>query len=308
MSSSSSTNINERPHHPPPPPANSKTSTQSTDLNDEDRLKYVLDTFLQNFSDSMRLNPKGWRGRFRKMSADEFAFYRGAAVLFYRDLFNQHSQDRWVVNCAKASSIFIHGDLHAGNFGTYIDRFGIINFDVNDFDEGYIGPFTWDVKRLLVSLNIIAFSKAFCDKKIEKILECVLRAYLTEIYAYCQSPEKRYEPICSENTTGHVNLLLKKSRLGSKEEHLDKMTYIENYERKFIRSDTITDVDDVTRHQLLLAFQEYIQTIPTSKKEANWAYKVQNEIVYLIRIKNTMPCIIGKRYCCTFIARHWIGW
>lgn len=145
---------------------------------------------------------------------------------------------------------------------------------------------------MLVSLNLIAFSKAFCDKKIEKILDCVLRSYLKEIYAYCQSPEKRYEPICSENTTGHVNLLLKESRLGSNEENLDKMTYIENYERKFIRSNTITDVDDVTRHQILVAFQEYIQTIPTSKKEANWAFKVK---------------LISDVFLCLLIRRNILG-
>jgi len=31
--------------------------------------------------------------------------------------------------------VFIKGDLHAENFGSYINRFGVINFGVNDFDE-----------------------------------------------------------------------------------------------------------------------------------------------------------------------------
>ena len=39
-------------------------------------------------------------------------------------------------NCSFVENLrFLQGDLHAENFGTYIDRYGIINFDVNDFDE-----------------------------------------------------------------------------------------------------------------------------------------------------------------------------
>ncbi len=140
----------QHPHHPPPP---SKYQNDFNHENDQERTNYIIDTFITNFGDSMRENPKGWRGRFRKMAADEFAFFRGSAVLFYRDLQRTLSQDSWIKNCEKASHIFIHvsyfsssrkihsclffikGDLHAENFGTYIDRFGVINFGVNDFDE-----------------------------------------------------------------------------------------------------------------------------------------------------------------------------
>jgi len=42
------------------------------------------------------------------------------------------------------------------NFGTYLDNNGILNFD-----EGYLGPFTWDIKRLIASLNFICYTKGF---------------------------------------------------------------------------------------------------------------------------------------------------
>jgi hypothetical protein len=97
------------PHHPsfvatttPNPP------TEVNHDNDQERTNYMIDTFIKNFGDAMRENPKGWRGRFRKMAANEFAFYRGSAVLFYRDLHRTLAQDPWLKNCEKASSIFIH--------------------------------------------------------------------------------------------------------------------------------------------------------------------------------------------------------
>ena len=76
--------------------------------NDQDRTEYIIETFLKNFSADMRENPKGWRSRFRKMAENEFAFYRGSAVLFYRDLYDDLRHDRWLNNCPQATRIFIH--------------------------------------------------------------------------------------------------------------------------------------------------------------------------------------------------------
>lgn len=75
---------------------------------DQQRTNYIIDTFLENFGNDMRENPKGWRGRFRKMAANEFAFYRGSAVLFYRDMVHDSHNDPWLRNCKEASRVFIH--------------------------------------------------------------------------------------------------------------------------------------------------------------------------------------------------------
>jgi len=94
----------QRPHHPPPYNFQQEPNPES----DQERTNYIIDTFITNFGHSMRENPRGWRGRFRKMAANAFAFYRGSAVLFYRDLQRTLFQDRWVANGGKASNIFIH--------------------------------------------------------------------------------------------------------------------------------------------------------------------------------------------------------
>ncbi|CAF3953353.1 unnamed protein product, partial [Adineta steineri] len=73
-------------HHPHHPPSSDNPPNLLNLENDQERTNYIIDTFVKNFGESMRENPKGWRGRFRKMASDEFAFYRGSAVLFYRDL------------------------------------------------------------------------------------------------------------------------------------------------------------------------------------------------------------------------------
>ena len=46
------------------------------------------------------------------------------------------------------------GDAHLDNFGLFASPERRLMFDLNDFDETYPGPFEWDVKRLVASLEV----------------------------------------------------------------------------------------------------------------------------------------------------------
>ena len=134
------------------------------------------------------------------------------------------------------------------------------------------------MKRLVASVNLIAFSKAYSDEKIASIVRSLVTAYVAQINEFCQASDSPFTALTSANTTGPVNKLLKEARLGSKEARLNKITVVENYERKFIRSSTAKDVDDQLRHEILFAFQEYLRTIPESKKQQASAYQVSNDL------------------------------
>ena len=162
---------------------------------------------------------------------------------------------------------------------------GILNFDVNDFDEGYVGPFTWDVKRLMASLNLICHFKGFADEEIEKILATCAEEYLKQIYEFCEQVHDRFS-LTLRNTTGKIRELLNKTRVKSHVAHLDRLTTIEDYDRKFIRNQFTQDVDHQLHHQLMFAFQEYLNSIPDNKKYANG--KLQGELTY--RIKDVVQC------------------
>ncbi len=72
------------------------------------------------FAELMAADPDAFRTKFRKMAADPFAFYRGSACLFYADVAGR--EDRWADE--RTSRVWIQGDLHAENFGTYMDGVG----------------------------------------------------------------------------------------------------------------------------------------------------------------------------------------
>src|SRR6188768_2338837 len=87
--------------------------------------------------------------RYGRMSASAFAFYRGAALIMASDLASTEDSGLDVQLC---------GDAHMSNFGLYGTPERRMLFDLNDFDETLPGPFEWDVKRLLASVEIAARS------------------------------------------------------------------------------------------------------------------------------------------------------
>jgi len=138
---------------------------------------------------------------------------------------------------------------------------------VNDFDEGYVGPFTWDVKRLIASINLICYSKGFSDKEIEHILIIFVEEYLKQVYEFCKHSKDHFA-LTLKNTSGKIKKLLNETRIKSHVAHLDSMTFIENYDRRFTRSKNVQDVDDNLRDSLMRAFEKYLETVPENKRHS----------------------------------------
>src|SRR3954467_5597440 len=151
--------------------------TQSADK----RSAFIVDVLTEEFGASMALDPAAFRRKFRKMAASPFAFYRGSASLFYADLTAAYADDSFLDE--RTSRVWIHGDLHAENFGTYMNSSGVLVFNVNDFDEAYVGPFSWDLKRFSASVALIGYQKALSDDSISELVTRFARAYLTELRA-----------------------------------------------------------------------------------------------------------------------------
>jgi uncharacterized protein (DUF2252 family) len=50
--------------------------------------------------------------------------------------------------------VVMDGDAHVNNFGLFGTPQRDVIFDLNDFDEAVIGPWEWDLKRLVASVNV----------------------------------------------------------------------------------------------------------------------------------------------------------
>jgi uncharacterized protein (DUF2252 family) len=202
-----------------------RTVASVDDLNasPEERQREIVDVLADAFSDLIEVNPRAFRRKFRKMASDPFDFYRGSAPLFYHDI--DRVDDRWADE--RTSRVWIQGDLHAGNYGTYMDAEGVLVFDVNDFDEAYLGHFTWDLDRMAASLALLGFSKAFPDAKIREMVDTYARAYLDQVRAFAGTERDEDFRLTLDNTEGAVHDVLVTAREGTRVSLLDSLTHIE---------------------------------------------------------------------------------
>jgi len=119
-------------------------------MSDKKRSELIVSVLDDAFAPLMKADPVAFRAKYRKMASDPHAFYRGTACLFYADMAD--ADDPYVDD--RSGRIWVHGDLHVENFGTYLNSNGRMVFDINDFDEAYLGRYTWDLQRFASSLAL----------------------------------------------------------------------------------------------------------------------------------------------------------
>jgi uncharacterized protein (DUF2252 family) len=236
------------------------------------RRSQIVQVLSDAFGPLMRSDPDAFRTKFRKMAADPFAFYRGSACLFYADMDNL--RDRFGDD--EASRIWIHGDLHAENFGTYMNSEGMLVFDVNDFDEAYLGHFSWDLRRFLASLALMSWQKAIPDDEVTRLCTGYLEAYVDQIGHYVDEPSDDAYALRLDNTEGAIRDVLMLARQSTRLGLLDSMTDVIDHERRFTLSKGARKLSKRELSRVKAAFNRYLDTIPAKKERHDVFYDVKD--------------------------------
>jgi len=233
-------------------------------MSEQSRADFIIEVLSREFGDLMAQDPGAFRRKFRKMAASPFAFYRGSASLFYADLTGAYADDSFLDE--RTSRVWIHGDLHAENFGTYMNASGQLVFNVNDFDEAYVGPFSWDLKRFAASLALIGYAKALSDDAITGLVRGFADSYLTELRAIASGGDDAIGSITLKTADGVLREVLQQARMNTRVELLAGQTTIDNYERRFAIGDGVFEIDDDTEATVREAFDRYLGTLPQSTR------------------------------------------
>jgi uncharacterized protein (DUF2252 family) len=106
--------------------------------------------------------------RHGRMAASPFAFYRGAALVMAADLSQTPSTGIRSQIC---------GDAHLQNFGLFGTPERRLMFDANDFDETLPGPWEWDLKRLVTSVELACREDGFTATQRHACLLDTARGY-----------------------------------------------------------------------------------------------------------------------------------
>jgi uncharacterized protein (DUF2252 family) len=113
--------------------------------------------------------------RYGRMLVSPFTFYRGSAILQAHDLAGTPDSGIHMQIC---------GDCHLSNFGGFATPERSLIFDLNDFDETAVGPWEWDVKRLVASFTIAGRHLGHGDAAADEFAFCAAESYRTRMGEY----------------------------------------------------------------------------------------------------------------------------
>ena len=182
------------------------------------------------------------------MRASALGFLRGSAPLFYEILRSEPD-----LGDGPGGTGWITGDLHLENFGAYRhdslegQELPKVVFNLNDFDEAVIGPWRFDMLRLVTSFVLAARGLGPSGPQIIESAEAMIDSYVAMAMGRTKVPEPP-QP---------VRRLMEKVRDRSRKELLDQRTELVGGKRRFIRGKRFRSLGRKLTRKARDAFNEY---------------------------------------------------
>jgi uncharacterized protein (DUF2252 family) len=234
----------------------------------ETQTKLRRDTLITVFNEFdgslMELDEEKRAEKYSKMSSSAFSFFRGSAYLFYYDAVRQY----FPYHSSGERPTWIQGDLHFENFGAFRSEDGRIVYDVNDFDEGYVGSYLYDLLRMSVSVALVGRQIGYTVRDQQDIIETYIRAYYKQINRFVAGKDNPGDFVMdADEANGPVKKLLRKLEKRKKAHFLEKVTAFMQSDRIFLETTELAVPS--TEEQTLLenAWPFYMDTVLNRSKE-----------------------------------------
>jgi uncharacterized protein (DUF2252 family) len=163
-------------------------------------------------------DPERLAMKYKAMRGSPFVFLRGTCHLFYERLPRATVLD-------EAPPVWICGDMHLENFGSYKGDNRLIYFDNNDFDEACLAPALYELVRLLTSVLVGA-----ADLKLSRAQALALCHTAVDSYAAALAFGKS-RWIEAETSVGMVRDLFDALANRTRVAHLDRRTVLKGKTR-----------------------------------------------------------------------------
>ena len=163
-------------------------------------------------------DPERLAMKYKAMRSSPFVFLRGTCHLFYERLPSDKVLD-------DAPPVWICGDMHLENFGSYKGDNRLIYFDNNDFDEACLAPSLYELVRLLTSVLVGASDLKLSRAQALALCHTAVEAYGASL-AFGKS--RWIEP---ETATGMVRDLFDALASRRRAAHLDRRTTLKGKTR-----------------------------------------------------------------------------
>ncbi|RCW65806.1 DUF2252 domain-containing protein [Saliterribacillus persicus] len=239
--------------------------------------KNALHTILEQLDNRvMQINKKERKKKYNKMKQDPYNFFRGSAYLFYYDV----SRIPFQFHTPADKPTWIMGDMHLDNFSTFEDEEGNLVFDVDDFDEGYLGSYLYDLLRMVVSIRLTAEKQGITDDKDEdKLVKAYLKSYRKQLKKFTKQEEDPVTTVFTiENTKGPIKKALKKLEERKETHELTKQTITnEDGVRVFDRNkEKLKEVSANEYKAIQKAWDDYQSTLPIGKFKEDHHFEIKD--------------------------------
>lgn len=144
-------------------------------LGPRERRLHLRNTLVEDHAVRLVDRPDAVAGKFALLAASTFSFFRGTALLYYRDHAGVDGH---------LPAVFCIGDVHPENFGVMPSAAGHPVFGPNDFDEAWIAPFTYDVHRGAVGFWMAALERDAGKKARRRLVAAFVQGYLDGLVAF----------------------------------------------------------------------------------------------------------------------------
>jgi uncharacterized protein (DUF2252 family) len=208
------------------------------------------------------------------MAGDAFDFYRGTDHIFYQDMATLPASS---YATTQTGYTWIGGDAHIDNFGAWQDSGSNNVFSVDDFDEGYLGQYVWDLRRLATSMVLAGRANGIADSDITTAINTMVGAYVSDMNTFMGSSAELSFQLKNGNTSGAVQNVIGDSKSDSRASLLSKYTQVTSGVRKFQTiANTLVAVNSTTYNNIAAAMNSYISTIASSKQYSASYYQVKD--------------------------------
>ena len=193
--------------------ARGEVCTLPTMLSKLDRRFYVRSTLREDHRFRIQNRPEGAQEKFDKLASSPFIFFRGTSLLYYRD---QAGTD------GHLPYVFAIGDVHPENFGVMPNEHGAPFFGIDDFDEAYFAPYSWDIKRGAVGFWLVGAERGFSKSTRRRIVRAFVDGYLHGLKSFAMDDREKWHQLRLDNSPPMIRKLLE-SACRSREEFLGEM-------------------------------------------------------------------------------------
>ena len=187
----------------------------------------------------MQLTHEQRMEKYRKMQESPFRFYRGSAYLFYYDMTKSPS----IFHTLDERPTWIMGDMHMDNFGAFQNEKGQIVYDVNDFDEGYVGSYLYDLIRMSISMGLYMDEQLIEEEAQEQVIRSFLNSYIKQLGRFQKKKDDAFTlSFTKDNTKGPVKKVLKKLEDRQRSHLLKDITEVRDGKRGFVWTEEVHPV------------------------------------------------------------------